>query len=47
MNQPMTRWAFVSTILLAGLSANRSASAAPGDKDSDKVFVGYLFDPAA
>ena len=44
MNHPMLRWTLVSTIVLAGVcSVNRSASAAPGEKDADKVFVGYLF----
>ena len=44
MNHPTMRWAIVSAAVLAGLcSVNGSALAAPGEKDADKVFVGYLF----
>src|SRR5262245_19809039 len=41
MKSPIARWLVVSSAVLAGLSAQREASAAPGGKD--KVFVGYLY----
>jgi chitinase len=43
MNHPMARWLVYSAAIIAGLSAQGRLSAAPGEKDTDKVFVGYLF----
>jgi chitinase len=43
-NDPTIRWAVVVATVLAGVSAvNARVLAAPGEKDTDKVFVGYLF----
>jgi chitinase len=39
------RWLVFLAALLAGLPSQRSATAAPDEKGTDKVFVGYLFGP--
>ena len=42
MNRVYSRWSFLATILL-GLSTSLPTLAAPREKTTDKVFVGYLY----
>jgi chitinase len=43
MNHTMSRWSFFSVVILAGLVGSGRSDAAPDDKGTDKVFVGYLY----
>ena len=43
MNPPVARWLAVTASLVTITLAYGSATAAPGEKSADKVFVGYLF----
>jgi chitinase len=43
MNHTMSRWSFFSAVILAGLVGSGRSDAAPDDKGTDKVFVGYLY----
>jgi chitinase len=45
MNHPLARWTFFSALIVAELCAASAANAAPGEKNENKVFVGYLFGP--
>ena len=43
MNRAMSRRSFFLVAILAVLTASRPSFAAPEEKATDKVFVGYLF----
>jgi chitinase len=44
MSRKIMRWVIVSAVVLTGLLTRQDAAcAAPGENDTDKVFVGYLF----
>jgi chitinase len=42
MNHPLVRWSLFSAAVLTALSACNRSFAAPGEREKDKVFVGYL-----
>src|SRR4051812_19709486 len=43
MKHPMVRWSILPVGLLTGLSIDARSLAAPAERDTDRVFVGYLF----